>query len=483
MDPLDAVKLTNWFPGTNNVILRKGYTQHVTGITGQVQSLMAYSSGTANKMFGAAGTSVYDVTSAGAVGAAVLTSMTNAKWQYVNFTTSGGSYLCMVNGADRYHVYTGAAWAKDTDGAPYDITNVTSTNLTNITVFKNRIWFTELGNLKAWYLPVNSIGGAAAALDMSSVAMQGGYLMAAMTWTLDGGYGMDDHLVFITSNGEVIVWRMTDPTSASSIALIGVYQMGAPIGRRCWTKYGGDLLLITQDGVVPMAAVLQSSRFNPRRSITDKIQFAVADAITSYGANFGWQLIGFPKANQLYLNVPVADGSQQQQYVQNNITGAWCNFTGWEANCWELFNDHIYFGSNGVVNKAWVGNADNGSNIPATALQAFKVHGGARQKQVKMVRFHMTYTSPPSIYGNVNVDYDTQDSAAELQLGAPAGSGIWGSSNWDAGTWAGGLIPSAEWQGATGIGYSFAPFLKTASNSIDLEWTATDMIFEAGGAL
>ena len=51
MDPLDAVQLTNFFPSVSNVVLRGGYIQWVTGITGQVESLINYSSGTADKLF------------------------------------------------------------------------------------------------------------------------------------------------------------------------------------------------------------------------------------------------------------------------------------------------------------------------------------------------------------------------------------------------------------------------------------------------
>jgi hypothetical protein len=51
MDPLDAVTLQNFWPGTNSVILRNGYTKHATGFPSTVESLMPYSSGTANKLF------------------------------------------------------------------------------------------------------------------------------------------------------------------------------------------------------------------------------------------------------------------------------------------------------------------------------------------------------------------------------------------------------------------------------------------------
>ena len=481
MKPLDAVVLQNFWPGTNSVILRNGYSQFATGISGQVETLMAYYGGAAATFFAAAGTKIYDVTAGGAVGAASLSSLTNARWQHINFTTAAASYLVAVNGADKMRVWDGSAWHKDGDGAPYDVTGVDTATCVGIVAFKNRVWLVKTGTLKAWYLPINAIGGAATGLDMSTIAQDGGYIMAAMAWTLDAGYGVDDNLAFITSAGEVILWRLTDPTTPSGIALIGVFSIGAPIGRRCWLKYGGDLLIVTQDGVVPMSAEIQSSRMNPRVSITDKIQYAVSAAVASYGSTFGWQLLSYPKGNQLYLNVPVAAGSQQQ-YVQNNITRQWCNFTGWAANCWELFNDDPYFGGNGFVGKAWSGTTDNGASVSGLAIQAFSRPGGSRQKQCKMVRFHLASDGAPALYGNVNVDYDTSDNSAALTVSAP-GYALWDAGVWDAGIWGSGVVPNAEWQGATGVGYAFAPFLKSAANGIQLQWMATDMVFEPGGVL
>ena len=481
MDPLDAVTLTNFWPGTNSVILRNGYTQFATGITGVVQSLFAYSSGTANKLFAVAIDSIYDVTAGGVVGAASVTSLTNAKFQYINITTSGGSYLMCVNGADKLRIFDGTSWHKDGDGAPYDITGVDTANCANITLFKNRVWLVENNSLKAWYLPTNSIGGAAVALDMTSLVQLGGYIMAGMTWTLDAGYGVDDYLAFITSNGEVVVWRLTDPTTPSGIAMIGLWQLGAPIGRRCWIKYGGDLLIITQDGILPMSGALQSSRLDPRVSITDKIQFAVSQAVSSYGSNFGWSLLFYSKQNQLYLNVPVASG-QEQQYVMNTITKSWCNFTGWSANCWEIWQDDPYFGGDGYVGFAWQGTVDNVSNVNGFALQSFQNYGSATQKQCKMIRYHLLSDGTPSVFGNVNVDYNLENNSAQLSFSASQ-YGSWDSGLWDISYWGGGLSPTADWQGTTGIGYSFAPSLNTATQGLELQWVATDLVFEAGGVL
>jgi hypothetical protein len=481
MDPLDAVTLQNFWPGTNSVILRNGYTKHATGLPAQVQTLMAYSSGTSNKLFAVSDGKIYDATSAGAVGSAAVSGLTNSKFQYVNITTPAASYLMAVNGADKLRTFDGLTWHTDGDGSPYNITNIDTATVSNITLFKNRIWLTTNDTLKVWYLPVNSIGGAAVALDMTSIFQLGGYIMAGMTWTLDAGYGVDDYLVFITSNGEALVWRLTDPTTPTGISQIGLYKVGAPIGRRCYTKFGGDLLVITQDGVVPMSGALQSSRLDPRVSITNKIQYAMSAAISTYGANFGWSLLYYPKENQLILNVPISEGSQQQ-YVMNNITKSWCNFTGWAANCWELHLDDPYFGGNGYVAKAWNSNADDNADIAGFSLQSFQSYGTALQKQCKMIRYHLQTDGTPSIFGNVNVDYNLADEAAQLNFSV-SNYGVWDSGLWDAAEWGSGLVPSADWQGATNIGYTFAPLIKTATQGIQLQWVATDLVFEGGGVL
>jgi hypothetical protein len=481
MDPLDAVTLQNFWPGTNSVILRNGYTKHATGLPAQVQTLMAYSSGTSNKLFAVSDGKIYDATNAGAVGAAAVSGLTNSKFQYVNITTPAASYLMAVNGADKLRTFDGSTWHTDGDGSPYDITNIDTATVSNITLFKNRIWLTTNDTLKVWYLPVNSIGGAAVALDMTSIFQLGGYIMAGMTWTLDAGYGVDDYLVFITSNGEALVWRLTDPTTPTGISQIGLYKLGAPIGRRCYTKFGGDLLVITQDGVVPMSGALQSSRLDPRVSITNKIQYAMSSAISTYGANFGWQLQYYPKENQLILNVPINEGSQQQ-YVMNNITKSWCNFTGWYANCWELHIDDPYFGGDGYVGLAWNGNTDDTSNIEGFGLQSFQSYGTALQKQCKMIRYHLQTNGSPAVFGNVNVDYNLADESAQLNFSTSI-YGLWDSGLWGSAIWGAGLVPSADWQGATNIGYTFAPLIKTATQGIQLQWVATDLVFEGGGVL
>ena len=481
MKPTDAVYLTNWFPTTTDVMLRKGYTQHSTGYPGQVESLMEYSSGTTNKLFAASVTSIYDATSAGAVGAAVRTGLTNARFQYTNITTSGGSFMLCVNGADKLRGYNGTAWWNDGDGT-HDITGVDTATCIQINLFKRRVWLVQKDTLKVWYLPTDSIAGAAIALDFSSVARNGGYIMTMENWTLDAGTGVDDHAVFITSNGEVIVYKGNDPASAATWALVGIWEIGAPVGRRCSLKWAGDCLLMTQDGLMPMASALQSSRLDPRVAITDKIYYAVSQAASNYGVNFGWQMLYYAKENMLILNVPIESGSQQQ-YVMNTISKAWCNWTGLAANCWAIHVEEPYFGGNGYVGRAWYGDSDNNANISGDAKQAFSYFGNrGLQKRWTMVRPILRTNGSPATLANLNVDFDDTDISGSLTFNSTT-TALWDTALWDAGIWGGGLTITKYWQGVNGVGFSAALRLKIASKDIETHWASTDFVYEVGSVI
>lgn len=481
MAPADAVTLINFWPRTSDVQIRKGYTKSATGFSTQVESLMAYSGAATSKLFAAEGSSIYNITTPGAIGAADVTGLTSSRFEYVNVATSGGNFMLAVNGSDKLRGYNGTSWWIDGDGT-HDITGVDTSTCTYISTHKTRVWMIQANTLLAWYLAVNSIAGAATSFSLQSIARKGGYLIAMGNWTIDAGYGVDDLTVFVTSKGEVIIYRGTDPSSASTWALVGIYEIGAPVSRRCLLKWQGDLLLITQDGIVPMSAALQSSRVNPRVAITDKIQSAVSSATATYATNFGWDLAYYAKANMLILNVPITEGNLQEQYVMNTITKAWARFSGWNANCWEIFNDEPYFGSNGFVGKAWDGLVDNTSNIDATGKQAFNYFGErGKLKRWTMIRPIIQTNGSPSLSMALNIDFEDEGTMAALSYTA-AGS-LWDTAVWDTDVWGGGLVVQKSWQGVNGVGYCAAPRLQASSQGIDVFWTASDIVMEPGAIL
>lgn len=488
MEPLDAVQLINFFPTVSNCVLRGGSTNWATGMTGQVQTIMVYNGGSSSKMFAAVGTpdlKFYDASTAGVATATTVTGLTNAIWEYINITTTGGTYLYAVNGVDKPQLYDGTTWTAIDAASTPAITGVTTTTLSNVTLFKNRLWFIQKDTLKAWYLPTSAVGGAAQVLDLSAIAKFGGHLVDLDTWTIDAGYGVDDNLVFVTSNGEVIVYRGTDPASDATWALTGVWKLGSPIGNRAMLKWGGDLLILTYDGLMPMAQSLQSSRLDPRVALSNKIQGAITQATTNYGgthAAVGWQVYYNARRNAVWINVPIAEG-QQEQYVMNTITTSWSQFQGWPANCWETYNDNPYYGGNGVVVRAWDDTyVDNTSNIATNVFQAFNYFDSRGvKKYFTRARPSIFTNGLPAIFVGINVDFNVDDTTAPISASASA-VGLWDAGTWDSALWGSGLQITNNWQGVTGLGYCGSIQLKSASSGLQIEWASTDVVYQTGWA-
>lgn len=482
MKETEAVTMENWFPTPTSVDIRNGYSSHVTGAAMPVESLMVYNIGATKKMFGASGSAIYDVTAAGALGVAVVTGLSNARFQSVTMGTAGGYFLMMVNGQNKLQRYTGSAWQVDGDGSA-DITGIDTATCIHINNFKNRLWLIENNSFRAWYLPVASIGGAANSLELSGLFKLGGYLMAMANWTIDNANGVDDYAAFITSEGEVALYKGTDPSSANTWALVGTFRMGRPIGRRCFTKAGADVLIITTDGAFPMSKALLTDRSQLSLAATDKISNLITDDITMYQAVYGWQPLLHPLGNKLIINVPTTEGSVSHQYVMNTTHGAWTKFSGWNASCFEVLNDVLYFGGPDGVYVADDGTDDNGSDITAVCQQAFSYFKSPGQvKQFKMVR--PVFTSDGDINPAVLMNVDFQQNRTTV---APSFSGsggtAWDTATWDVDAWgsAGNLV--RKWQTVTGVGTCGGLRVVTSTQNIGCRWASTDFVFEVGGVI
>ena len=399
-----------------------------------------------------------------------------------------GSHVITVTGANTFTFVSTATTTVVAATGTYTvlgITGVDSKNFVNVNLFKNRLYFTEKDTLNCWYLDPQSIAGVAKPLYFGAIARNGGYLQAMGTWTLDAGQGADDYAVFVTSMGEVIVYNGTDPDNADTWLLKGVWQLGQTFSRRCFFKWSGDLLLLTQDGLVPLSSALQSSRLDPRVNLTDKIYYAVSQAATIYFANFGWQINYFASENMLILNIPITNGTEQ--YVMHTITKSWGRFTGIEAHVWEVSGDNdMHFGGNGYVATFYTSNSDDQNNITAAAQQAYSYFDSPGQlKRFTMVRpILQSSGGVPNVYCGLSVDFDTQINLGQVSFNPSSqNDGVWNLSKWDKANWVGGLTTTKIWQGVTGLGFTGSINLNVAARNIELHWASTDYIMERGGVI
>lgn len=481
MPPENAVILDNFFATTDRVILRGGHAEHATGMSGAVDTLFEYTSTAgAEKLFAANGTSIFDVSSAGAVGAADVTSLANAQFQYTQMGTAGGNFLIGVNGEDTPIRYDGSAWSTTT------ITGPTAANLIWINQHQRRLWFGEKNSLTAYYLAVNSIAGSASPFSLAGIASKGGFIMAMGTWTRDSGDGPDDVAIFITSEGQVIVYQGTDPASATTWSLIGRFDIGVPIGRRCIMKAGPDLIIITEDGFVPISQILGRDRSQAEIvAISAQINKAVNDSVRKGSNLYGWEAMIYPLGTMMIFNVPQSS-TTAHQYVFSTLTGAPARFTGMNARCWGLLNNNPYFGgSDGKVYRFDTGSNDNGANIKADALQAFSYFGSPGQKKAfKEVEIIFQTDNTPSYAVGMNTDFKPVAlSQVPMTSASTVSGGLWDTALWDVGVWGGENETVRGWRGVTGIGYSGAVRLRIDTKTSQPAWVATNLIYIPGSAI
>ena len=481
MPPDFGLILDNCFCTPTTVNTRNGSANWVTGITGWVETVGHYQSPTQGVLFAAANNAIYDVTAAGAVGSAKLSSFTNNRWQWTNFATPGGNFLHMVNGADALVQYDGTTWSKITTA----ITGVSTSSLIHVNVFQSRLWYVEKASLRAWYLPLNSIAGAANVWDLSSIFQMGGYLMAMCTWTIDNTQGVQDYAVFISSEGEVAIYQGYDPSFAATFSLVGLFRMGRPVGRRCFVKMGSDNVVICADGVVTLSKELTTDR-DISQALSYNIQNDINDDVALYAANFGWQPLYAPLANKLIINVPSTENSAQYQYVMNTITGAWSTWNkenvGFNAACWDVFEDVIYFGGNTAVFTGDVNMDDSGSAILWDMMPAFSYFEAlGQEKYFTLVRPLFLSSQAISVSYALCTDYVVTKPATP-PLSSGSGS-PWGSP-WNITPWTQtGTRLNRNWLGLGGVGYAAALRINGLTKGISASLQSIDYVYEPGGVL
>lgn len=484
MDMKDALRIDNWIPDTTSVHLRSGYAVHATiqvTVTA-IESLIQYSppNTSSNKLFAATPSTVYDVTAAvtASATAAVITGLTNGRWQHTQMTNTAGSFLAMVNGANQPRKYDGSSWTTCSVSAA----GLTRTDLIAVHNHMNRLWFIEESKNHIWYLATSAIEGTLTKFQLPF--RRGGKLLAMGSWTRDGGSGPDDFAVFVTSKGECAIYAGTDPSSSTTSALVGIYMIPEPIGRRCLINAGSDLGVLTSQGLVPLSRVLgMTTGAAKRASFTDKISGQFRDQYQSTGTLFGWQCIEYPKENLLVINVPITERSVQHQYVMNINTGAWCRFTNINAGCWSLLGDNLYFGGNGgVIYKYGAGvQLDGSSRIEAVLQSAYSDLGTTRTK--RFVRARPMFLAPAGIDPPITVQVDYDDSIPDINTVVASSSGTqWDVGQWDTFQWAGGTQTSLRWQGVQGSGRAVSVAFGISSSE-ELIYNGVDVGYETGNWL
>jgi hypothetical protein len=473
MQNTDAVVMDNYYPAETKVVLRKGYSHYVS-LNAEIETLAEYKSASQNRLLAFGNKTVFDVSTQAEVKNFEKNFHSN-RWQFAQFKDR----LICVNGIDAPQTYYFNNEEAVFEEASFCGTNLSAHKLVNIGVSKKRLFFAEKGSLNVWYSEgVGEVQGNLIKFDLSSLVRRGGTIQAIGCWTQDGGQGIDDLTVFLTSEGEVLVYSGSDPSNADDWTLKGSYLISKPLGYRCLLEYQGDLVVLTVDGYLPLSKALPVSQANASSvSFSDKIRGLVLDRTKSNASKAGWQGILYPSGGYGLFNVPT--GGQFEQHIVNLSSGAWCRFTDILACCWSLYGNRLYFGSKQGVYLFDDGYSDNGTAIKGIVRQAYTDLGSPFLKKIQLINPRTKASSKYALVIYTEMDFIDEDKDFKAQIGV-SGLTKWGTAPWGS-KWATlrGKIRS-QWIANNATGFKASVVFKTKTKGNLIEWIDTGFRYETG---
>jgi hypothetical protein len=368
------------------------------------------------------------------------------------------------------------------------ITGQATNTLSHVWLFRNRLFFVEKDSLTAHYLPAGSVGGALNDVSLAGVFRRGGSLLFGATWAIDSGDGLDDKCVFVSTEGEVAIYAGTDPSNASTWGLEGRYDIGKPIGKTGTITAGGDLLIATVEGVVPVsAAINRDPSVLDLAAVTSQIRETwrlQVDEVFS-----GVQLI---KWVDEALMLAVFPGSERL-YTANLVTGAWATQSGWCGDCAGLFDGNGYVGrSDNYVYQIDSGGTDDGAAFSASACFAFGDYGapvGYKRASMMRAAFFAGAGTQFAYQLSIAKDYRVNFPAAPSAVADGSDVLVWGTGTWGGNSWADDATFAREgrvdnWRAVSGTGQALAPMVQIASGAasrLNVELISIDLILANGG--
>lgn len=477
-----ALIYDNMIPKSLGADIRKGWRYWLEAgafYPGSVHTLMSYigSDASDNKLFAsidnAGTTEVYDATipdspigsPAFSDGSAVYP----GRWSWVNYVNVAGSFLCAVSQGSGYWIYEpSGGWAQINDGAaPGEVDFPDSTVLADIDfifVWKNRLWFVKADSSVAYYLPVYQITGTTAAFDFGPQLKHGGSIAFGANWTYDGGSGLDDFMVLMGTNGDVIIYQGTDPASASTFGLKGTWFTGRPsVGRRGFAQHGGDLLFITELGIVSVSDLV-SGRIISASTGTFGARFnqTIATIISNTLGDNYWYLVPYFVDEVLYVGSPYVNiiTNIALDFGINSLNQGWCSFSNMPAFCAVVHEGQFIFGmENGKLAQGFFGfndeasydGDDPGSEVVGRGQTFYHDLGdAASNKRVTRIKFNGVSEGAVAIAVKVVQEYDEQ--LVSVDAVPSTGGGVWDVGLWDAALWAASRASFRRWIGVSGYG-------------------------------
>ena len=503
MKPTECIFSMNILPEDFGMKVREGYREWANGWTGDPARTIISFEGNVDaddKMWVANAEGIWDVSVEGTTAPAQVftwpSSALNAGiCSYVNFTNDGlDRFVLLCDGENGYHIWTQTTdtWAQGSmTGGGIDV------ELLNfVMVWKERLWFIQRDSALAVYLPPNDFAGNPEEFNFGDQFRFGGSLSSIHNWTLDGGNGIDDYLVALSSSGDVIIYTGTDPADASSFGLVGSWYVGKlPAGNRNASEYSGELYILSVQGLLPMSGVLNGSfkQEDEQSYLTAKVSPFIRALMDTSLNEFGWHVHIHAKQSLLYINSPARIAAEQVALTLYFGNNAWGGIRGldkshtanWQGEIfWTDINTNKIFRQTGTVDAVFLDQEADGEPqaIDWQVLSSYQNYGTpAMYKRVQYIRPIFVGNGTPAFNVQAFYDFDIGELTQPPTFIGGA-DGIWNTGTWNAAQWGGGIDVSDNPRGARGMGRHVAVNIR-GRTSEPTTLVAFDIILDSGGMM
>jgi hypothetical protein len=486
----------NWMPTMKGVKLRGGCTRWcVLPEAVPVVSGFEYVSGNQQRMFAANATKLYDVTAN--VPTLVKSGQTSGNYCASQLANLAGYFLIAVNETGDFPLrFDGAAWTvlnADQITGPVGSPVEHGRNLSYVCKYRNRLFFIETKSMNIHYLGIDSIGGALTKIPLSGAATHGGYLMFMASWSIDAGDGIDDKLVIGTSEGEILIFTGSNPADPNNWRQEGRYEISPPLGMNAHTNVGGDLLVLTVDGVVPISqAITKSAGQLELALITRTIKRMWRDEVTAK-RGLPWTMRKWDEYGANFITLPGGAAGNRYCLAMNNTTGAFARALGWDAMCFLRLRGDMFFGTQGgIIMQANRTGLDDGKPYVATLVGGWEMFQAGSQ-DVVWHQARAIFTAPAGEPFEPQITA-TVDFVVTVPPPPPAGpdpgvADVWDEGKWDHAKWDQ-AAPSKPvnrntmWVSVGMTGFSHAPIVQITvaqQATPDVELVAIAATYERAG--
>jgi hypothetical protein len=372
----------------------------------------------------------------------------------------------------------GSPWITGPPGTPIENGGA----LTYVWKYRSRWFFIELGTMNAWYLGINSVGGALNMIPLSGAATKGGKLLFGATWTIDAGDGLDDKCVFATDLGELLIFTGSNPADAANWRQEGRYQIPKPMGMNAHISLGGDLLIATTDGIVPIsAAITKDAQQLELAMITRNIKPTWrAEALAKN--NVPWTMERWDEYGGMFVTWPGGKPGAQICGVVNTATGAWTRFVGWDCMCFCRLRGDMFFGTQkGLIMQADRTGTDDGIPYVHSVVGGWEMFQSPSQTVVwrqALATFTSREGEPFNPQITACLNYIVELPPPPVPGPDPGTEDVWDEGQWDEALWdqestRTASVRSTGWVSVGMTGYSHAPVVQvmvaqTAKPSVEL---------------